>query len=172
MPAGRERMYAIATRPLAGSIPIAGRTAFRPRVTAIGAAPLRAVRRGRDEDGVRSDARRFAVVPRRPEATRPVDLCRRERERAEVGDRAASVDGGDANRRTPSVAPPSVERDDAIAKPSDLPEVHDDEVAVRPDGREDPDPGARADVDRERPRETRRRPTSCTASMSRSAECV
>jgi hypothetical protein len=37
MPAGLERMYAIATRPVAASIPIAGRTASRPRVTAIGA---------------------------------------------------------------------------------------------------------------------------------------
>src|SRR4249920_2464231 len=36
-PAEPDRMYAIATRPVAGSIPIAGRTAFRPRVTTDGA---------------------------------------------------------------------------------------------------------------------------------------
>src|SRR6188472_215919 len=35
--AAENRMYAIAMRPDVGSIPIAGRSAFRPRVTAAGA---------------------------------------------------------------------------------------------------------------------------------------
>src|SRR5215470_3874697 len=36
MPAGMNRMYAMATRPVAASMPIAGRRAFRPLVTAAG----------------------------------------------------------------------------------------------------------------------------------------
>ena len=98
-------------------------------------------------------------MPRGPEAARRVDLSRGKRKRAEVADRAASIDRRDAPGAL-HVTAPSVERDAVIPDMSGLQEVHDDEIAVRSDGRKDTDPTADAEVDRQRPRETPRHQTS------------
>ena len=159
-------MNAIATRPLAASIPIAGRSALRPRVTADLRAPRDAVGRARDENGVPRSAWRLAVVPRDPGAPRSVD-----------------VGGGSVNARKPRIAhQPSTSairtgrapRRTAVRRarggdrePPGLPQVGDDQVSARADRREDADCGPRTDVDTGATTSARRRPTSARRACRR-----
>ena len=152
MPAGLERMYAIATRPVAGSIPIAGRTASRPRVTAIGAlhcAPSAEVATNAALLDAPGDAQSCHAAQKRPVGSTSADGSGNAR-KSRIAQ--PSVDRRDAHRRTPGRA--SVRRARRCdPELSGLQEVDDDEIAVRADRRKDTDPTADAEVDRERPRE-------------------
>ena len=107
-------MYAIATRPVAGSIPIAGRTASRPRVTAIGAlhcAPSAEVATNTALLDAPGEAQSCHAAQKRPVGSTSADGSGNARK-----SRIAQPPSIGAMRTgAPQVAPPSVERDAAIA---------------------------------------------------------
>ncbi len=164
--------------PLAGSIPIAGRT----RVAA-----ARHRRRARSRStpsgevatktAFRRSSGRLAVVPRRP---RRAPSRRRRRTGSgnarKPADRARAVDVRDPHGRAPGRAAVRRARG-GDREPPGLPEVGHDQVAVGPDRREHADRRPGADVDAGRPRQpavvrpahrehVTRRPSGCRRGSS------
>ena len=130
----------MATRPVAASIPIAGRTALRPRVTAIGAlhcAPSAEVATNTALLDAPGDAQSCHAAQNRPVASTSADGSGNARKsRIRQPPSIAAMRAG-----APHVAPPSAEREAAIANCPTCRRYDDDELAGRPDRREDADSG-------------------------------
>src|SRR5580765_1169422 len=116
MPAVTDRMYAMATRPVAASMPIAGRRAFRPLVTAAGA--LHAMPSGDVETNTEfwvepGALQSCQVTHTRPPASTSADGSGNARKPRTPHDAETSaIHAGPLH-----VAPPSVDLDAAIEKP-------------------------------------------------------
>src|SRR5262245_50439393 len=116
MPFGPERTKAIATRPVVGSVPIAGRTSSRPLVTAVGAdqvAPSGDVATKTAFLRTVDDSQACHVAQTRPVASTSAagsGKARKPWTAQPLSTSATRTDGA-------QVAPPSVERDEAIDSP-------------------------------------------------------
>ena len=166
MPLGPERMNAIATRPVDAVRADRGEDVVVAACHCGRCRPRRAVRRRRDEDGVSADARRLAVVPRRPDPPGRVDVRGRKRERTEALDCASVVDVCDAHRRRPRRSAVRRSRG-GDREAASLEEVDHDEVAVGPDRGKHAHRGPRADVRRRATTSGRRRPTTAPRACPR-----